>query len=122
MVDGLNVIDKQYMYQLMSTVQLSVLKTFDSHILMHSCTPKHYVSLSKEFQKYLSKDDRKHGVVDQGKDRKRASKIKCTYREYHVQDNADVAQKYVNIYCDTNQFPALPFCGSHPKPHGSKRI
>ena len=39
-------------------------------------------------------------------------------REYHVQDNDDVAHKYVRIYCDTNQFPALPFCGSHPKPHG----
>ena len=23
------------------------------------------------------------------------------------------------MYCDTNQFPALPFCGYHPKPHGA---
>ena len=30
---------------------------------------------------------------------------KYTDREYHVQDNADVAQKYVKIYCDNNQFP-----------------
>ena len=23
------------------------------------------------------------------------------------------------MYCDTNQFPALPFFGSHPKPYGA---
>ena len=26
------------------------------------------------------------------------------------------------MYCDTNQFPALPFCGSHPKPHGARGL
>ena len=45
-----------------------------------------------------------------------------TDREYHVQDNADVAHKYVKIYCDTNQFPALPFCGSHPKPRRARGL
>ena len=25
-------------------------------------------------------------------------------------------------YCDTNQFPALPFFGSHPKPHGVRGL
>ena len=25
-------------------------------------------------------------------------------------------------YCDTNQFPALPFCGSNPKPYGSRGL
>ena len=39
-VDGLNYIDKQYIYQSMSNVQLPVSKTFDSQIIMHSCTPK----------------------------------------------------------------------------------
>ena len=24
------------------------------------------------------------------------------------------------MYCDTNQFPALPFCGSHPKNHRAR--
>ena len=65
---------------------------------------------------------RKHGVIDQGKDRKGASKIKYTYREYHVQYNADVSNKDVKIYCDTNQFPELPFCGSHPNPHGARGL
>ena len=39
-----------------------------------------------------------------------------------VQDNADVAHKDVKMYCDRNQFPALPFCGSHPKPHGERGL
>ena len=39
-----------------------------------------------------------------------------------MEDNADVARKYVKIYCDTNQFPALPFCGPHPNPHGSRGL
>ena len=64
----------------------------------------------------------KHRVVDQGKYRKQASKIKCTDRQYHVQGNAYVSHKDVKIYCNTNQFPALPFCGSHPKPHGSRGL
>ena len=26
------------------------------------------------------------------------------------------------MYCDTNQFLALPFHGSHPKPHGARGL
>ena len=43
---------------------------FDSQILMHSCTQNNYVSLAKQFQRHLSKEHRKHGVVDLGKYRK----------------------------------------------------
>ena len=46
--------------------------------------------------------------------------IKWTDRQYHVQDNDDVAHKDVIIYCNTNQSPALPFYGPYSKPHGSK--
>ena len=46
--------------------------------------------------------------------------IKWTDRQHHDQDNADVAQKDVKIYCTTNQFPALPFCGTHYKHYGAK--
>ena len=56
------------------------------------------------------------------KNRKRAIKIKWIDREYHVQDNADVTHKDVKIYCDTNQFPALSFCGPNPKPRGARRL
>ena len=45
---------------------------------------------------------------------------KWTERKYHVQDNAVVELKDVKIYCNTNQFPALPFCGPHSKPHGAR--
>ena len=47
---------------------------------------------------------------------------KWTDRQYHVQDNADVAHQYVRMYCNTNQFPELPFCGPHYKPHGTKGL
>ena len=45
---------------------------------------------------------------------------KWTECKYHVQDNAAVELKYVKIYCNTNQFPALPFCAPHSKPHGAR--
>ena len=89
---------------------------------MHSCTQNNDVSLANEFQKHLYKDHRKHGVIDQGTYIKRSSKRKCTDREYHVQDNANVAQKYVKIYCDTNKFPVLTFCGPHLKSHGARGL
>ena len=47
---------------------------------------------------------------------------KWTERKYHVQDNASVELKDVKIYCNTNQFPALPFCGPHSKPHGARGL
>ena len=89
---------------------------------MHSCTPKKDVILDKESQKHLSNDDHKYGVIDQGKDRKRAIKRKWIYREYNVQDNADVAHKYVKMYWNTKKFPELPFCGPHSKPHGARGL
>ena len=46
-VDGINAIDKRYIYQLMSNVQLPGSKIFDSQILMHSCKSKKDVSLDK---------------------------------------------------------------------------
>ena len=52
--------------------------------------------------------------------KKNDSKIKCTYREYHVQENADVANKEVKMYCNKKQFPVLPFCVPHPNPHGAR--
>ena len=65
MVDDINVIDKRYIYQLMSNVQLLGLKKIDSQILLHSCIQNNDVSLEKEFQNHISKDYRKHGVINQ---------------------------------------------------------
>ena len=50
----------------MSNVKLPGSKTFDSQIIMHSCTQNNDVRLAKEFQKYLSKDHWKNGDIDQG--------------------------------------------------------
>ena len=47
MVDGLNSIYKQYIFQLMSNVQLPRSKLFYSYIIMHSFTQDNDVSLTK---------------------------------------------------------------------------
>ena len=47
---------------------------------------------------------------------------KWTERNYHIQDNAAVELKDVKMYCNTNQFPSLPFCGPHSKPHGARGL
>ena len=47
---------------------------------------------------------------------------KWTERKYHVQDNDAVELKDVKIYSNTNQFPELPFCGPHSKPHGARGL
>ena len=47
MVDGLNAVDKYYIYQLMSKVQLPGSVRFDSEIKMHTVTENKDVSLAK---------------------------------------------------------------------------
>ena len=44
------------------------------------------------------------------------------YRQYHVQDNANISHKDVKMYCNKNQLPALPFCVPHSKPHGARGL
>ena len=44
------------------------------------------------------------------------------HRKYHVQDSADVAHQYVRMYCNTNQFSALPLCGTYYKPHSAREL
>ena len=45
--DGLNAIDKRYIYQLMSIVQLTGSKTFDLQMQMHADNQEDDVSLAK---------------------------------------------------------------------------
>ena len=47
MVDGLNAVDKGYIYQLMSKFQLPRSVIFDSQIKMHTGTEKRDVSLAQ---------------------------------------------------------------------------
>ena len=67
MVDGLNAVDKRYIYQLMSKVQLPGSVSFDSQIKIHTGTEKKDVSLAREFKYHLEDEHRKNGVIDQGK-------------------------------------------------------
>ena len=111
MVDGLNAVDKRYIYQLMYKVQLTGSIIFDSQIKIHTGTEKKDVSLAREFKNHLEGEHRKNGVIDQVKSRKRFMNRKWTKRNYHIQDNADVELKDVKMYCNKNQVPTLPFCG-----------
>ena len=119
-VDGLNAVDKRCIYQLMSKVLLPGLVRFDSQIKMHTVTENKDLSLAHELKYHLEGEHRKNGVIDQGKSRKRLMERKWTKIKYHVQDNADVELKDVKIYCNTNQFPVLTFCGPHSKHHGTR--
>ena len=65
-VDGLNAVDKRYIYQLMSTVQLPGSNRFDSWMQIHTGNQKYDISLVKEFQHHLKNKHRKNGVFDQG--------------------------------------------------------
>ena len=55
-VDGINAIDKHYIYQLMSNVKITGSNRFDSHMQMHTGNQNYDVSLSKEFQQHLKKE------------------------------------------------------------------
>ena len=101
----------------MSTVQLLGTKGYDTQMVIHTGTCTYNVSLANEFQKHLSTAAQKHGVIYQGKYKKRPSKKNCTEREYHVKNDASVAHKDMKIFCNTNQFTSFPFCGPHTKPH-----
>ena len=73
-VDGLNAVDKRYIYQLMSKVQLPESVIFYSQIKIHNVTENKIVSLAKEFKYHLENEHRQNGAIDQGKSRKRFMK------------------------------------------------
>ena len=52
-VDGRNDVDKRYIYQFMSKVQLPGSVIFDSHIKMHTGTDNKDVSLAQESKNLL---------------------------------------------------------------------
>ena len=69
-IDGLNYIDKSFIFQLISIVQLPFEKVYDTQVVIHTATRTSDVSLAREFQKYMSHAARKHGVMYQGKYKK----------------------------------------------------
>ena len=64
--DGINVVDKSYIYQLMSNVQLTGSNRFDSLMQMDTGNQKYYVSLAREFQHHMTKESRKKDMFDPG--------------------------------------------------------
>ena len=55
LVDGLNLIDKRYIYQLMTNVQLPGSKRFEYQMQIHIITQNNDVIFYEEFQQRLSK-------------------------------------------------------------------
>ena len=55
-VDGLNAVDKSYIYQLMSNVQLHGSKIFDSQMQIYTDNQINDVSLVKDFQHHMTKE------------------------------------------------------------------
>ena len=104
----------------MSKVPLPGSVRFDSHIKMHTGTENKDIILAQEFKNHLEEEHRQNGAIDQGKSRKRFMERKWIERKYHVQDNSAVELKDVQMYCNTNQFPALPFFIPHSKPRGAR--
>ena len=64
-VDGINAVDKRYIYHLMSKVELAGSIRFDSMIKIHTGTEKKDVSLDREFKDHLEGEHLKNGVIDQ---------------------------------------------------------
>ena len=46
--------------------------------------------------------------------------ILFTSGAYIIKENTSVELKDVKMYCNTNKFPVLPFCGPYYKPHGAR--
>ena len=95
----------------MIKVKLPCSEAYESHMEIHTSTVNKDISLEREFEKNLSEPTRKHGVMDQGKDRKRDSKRKWDESVYYVQDRKDVPHTAVKMPCAITQFPELPFLG-----------
>ena len=84
---------------------------------MHTATKNTDVSLSLKFQKHLSNELRKHGILVHGKHKKTSSKQKWTNNYYYVQHHKYVKHHDVNIYCGSNYFPELQFLGPQNNLH-----
>ena len=66
-VDGLNAVDKRYIYQLVSKVQLPGSVIFYSQIKIHTGTENKDVSLALEFKDHLEEEHRQNDAIYQGK-------------------------------------------------------
>ena len=60
----------------MVTAQIPGSKHFDTQMSVHTSIQNTNVILAQEFQKPLSNESRKHGILDFGKKQKSSSKVK----------------------------------------------
>ena len=65
LVDGINAVDKHYIYQLMSKVQLPGSVRFDSQIKIQTDNENKDVNLAKEFKDHLEGEHHQNGAIDQ---------------------------------------------------------
>ena len=63
-IDVINDVDKRYIYQLTSKVQLPGSVRFDSQIKMHTGTENKDISLAKEFKYRLEEKHRQNCAID----------------------------------------------------------
>ena len=66
----INAIYKRFLFQLITTVQLTGSKWYDTHMEIRYTNSTANVSLSRQFQKNLSNTARKHRVINQEKNAK----------------------------------------------------
>ena len=69
-VGGLNATDKRFFSVFITTVQLSSESSYSSHMAMHTSTLTIDISLERGLQKHPSESTPKHGVMDNGKQKK----------------------------------------------------
>ena len=69
-LDRLNTIDKRFILQLISTVQILGEKGYDTQIVIHTVNCTSDVSLARELKKYLLHASHKRGVIYQGRSKK----------------------------------------------------
>ena len=98
-VDGFNATEKMFILMLMKAVKVPVVSNNDSQMVIHNSRSNTDISLATEFQKNISDPKCAHSLIDHRKDRKRASKLKCTERAYYVLDRKYVYHKSLKFSC-----------------------
>ena len=109
-------------FQLLSTMQLPGAKGYGTHMGIHFSTSTTDFSLAQELQNACLIQHTNMELLINSNGKKQASKKNWNEREYQVQENVYVAQKYVKMSCDTNQFPSFLFFGPNTKPHGVRGL
>ena len=87
-------------------MKLTGIQSFDKKIVMHTSEHNDDVIQSSILLLIMGR-------------KKRSGEKKWTNREYHVKNNENFQHRDVKMYCTTNQFTQLSFCGPTKKPYGA---